>query len=88
MKGERGSLWNQAVMLLYVGQEIMVEHQGDFGQQHRVNAGAFKDAINGAAFQVDLPRKLRYGHSALVKDGFNKVSDMEVLRDHVLGFWT
>ena len=66
----------------------MVEHQGDFDQQHRINTGTFKDTINGAALQVDLPRKLRYGHPALVEDGFDELSDMEILLGHVLGFWT
>ena len=84
MKGEGWHLRHQAKVLLNVGQEIMVEHQRDFGQQHRVNAGAFKDAINGATLQVDLPCKLRYGHPALVEDGFYELPDMKVLRSHVV----
>lgn len=32
---------------------------------------------------MDLPRKLRYGHPALVEDGFDEVSDMEILCGHV-----
>lgn len=76
-------------MLLDVGKEIVFQYQGDFCQQHRINTWAFENAVDGAALQVDLPRKLRYGHSALVEDGFDALSDMDVLlRGHVLGFGT
>ena len=69
-------------MLLNVGKEVVFQHQGDSCQQYRINAWAFEDAIDSAAFQVDLPRKFRYGHPAFVEDGFDKLPDMEVLRGH------
>lgn len=66
-------------MFFHVGKEIVVQHQGDFGQQRGINAGPFEDAIDGAALQVDLPRKLGHGYPALVEDGFDHLSDMEVM---------
>jgi hypothetical protein len=49
---------------------------------------ALEDAVNRCALEMDLPRKLRYGHSALVEDGFDKLSDMEiVLRSHIVLFF-
>lgn len=76
-------------MFFHVGKEIVAQHQGDSCQQHRIQAGSLEDAIDGAALQVDLPRKLGHGHPALVEDGFDHLSDMEVvLRGHgALSFW-
>ena len=71
-------------MLLNVGKEVVFQHQGDSCQQYRINAWAFEDTIDTASLKVDLPRKFRYGHPAFVEDGFDKLSDMEVLRGHVV----
>ncbi len=62
---------NQTEMLFNVEQEIMVQHQRDSCQQGRINAWAFKDAIDSATFMVDLPCKLRNGHPFLVYNGFD-----------------
>ena len=71
-------------MLLDVGEEVVFQHQGDSCQQHRINAWPFEDTIDGASLQVDLSRKLRYGHPAFVEDGFDALPDMEVLCGHVV----
>lgn len=70
-------------MLLYVGQEIVFQYQRNPCQLDGINALAFEDAINSAPLKMDLPRKLRYGHTALVEDGFDELPDMKVLRGHV-----
>ena len=79
-----GRAWgNQAEMLLNISQEIVFQHQRDSCQQQHIDGRAFEDAVNSGAFQVDLPRKLRDSHPALVEDGFDQVTDMEVgLRGH------
>ena len=87
MNGERGRLGCQAKMLLQVGKEIVIQHYGDSRQQQCINSLALENAVNRGALKMDLSRKFRYGHSALVEDGFDEVPDMEVLRGHVLGFW-
>ena len=70
-------------MLLNISQEIVFQHQRDSCQLQHIHGGTFKDAVNGGAFQVNLPCKLRDGHPALVEDGFDQVTDMEVgLRGH------
>ena len=51
-----------------------------------INTLPLEEAVNRGALQVDLPRKLRYGHPALVESGFDEVSDMWVLRGHGAGF--
>jgi len=79
MNGERRCLGNQTIVLLNVGQEIVFQHQGDFGQLYGINTLPLKEAVNRGALQVDLPSKLRYGHPAFVEDGFDEVSDMWVL---------
>lgn len=88
MNGERWCLGNQAIVLLDVGQEIMFQHQRDFGQLYRIHTLPLKEAVNRGALQVDLPRKLRYGHAALFESGFDEVSDMWILRGHGAGFQT
>lgn len=89
MKRERSGFGFQAIVFFHVGKEIVAQHQGDSCQQHRIQAGSLEDAIDGAALQVDLPRKLGHGHPALVEDGFDHLSDMEVmLCGHgALSFW-
>ena len=61
----------------------MFQHQGDSCQLQHIHCGAFEDAVNGGTFQMDPPSKLRDGHPALVEDGFDQVTDVEVgLRGH------
>ncbi len=87
MNGERRSLWYQAIMLFNIGKEIVLQHQGYFGQLYGINTWTLEETVNRGTLQVDLPRKLRHSHPALVENGFNKVSDMDVLlRGHGAGF--
>ena len=89
MNIERLSFCIQAIMLLNIKQEIVLQYQRNSCQLHSINALSFKNAVNGASFQVNLPRKLRHCHPAFVEDGFDALPDMDVLlRGHVLGFWT
>ena len=70
-----------------IGQEIVFQYQGDFGQLFGIHTLPLEEAVNRGALQMNLPRELRYGHSALVESGFDEVSDMKVLlRGHGAGF--
>ena len=80
---ERWRWGHKTIVPFHVGKEIMVQHQGDSRQQLGIDAGALEDAVNRGALQMDLPRKLRNAHPALVENGFDHLSNMEVwLRGH------
>ena len=82
-QSERRRWGHKAVVLFHIGKEIVVECHRNASQQLGIDAGTLKDAVNRGAFQVDLPRKLRNAHPALVENGFDHLSDMEVwLRGH------
>ena len=73
----------ETVSLLNIGKEVVFQHFGDFRQLNHIHGRTLEDAIDGGALQMDSPRKLRYGHPALVEDGFDHLSDMEIgLRGH------
>lgn len=55
----------------------MFQRYGDFGQLNRINRGAFEDAVDGGALQVNLTGQLRHGHPALVENGFDQMADMD-----------
>ena len=70
----------ETVSLLNIGKEVVFQHFGDFRQLNHIHGRTLEDAIDGGALQMDSPRKLRYAHPALVEDGFDHLSDVEVLR--------
>ena len=70
----------QAATLLYVGEKIMVQRDGDSDQLDNVDTWTLEDAVNGCPLHVNPAGQYRHSESTRLKDGFDQVADIDVAR--------